>query len=73
MRKLDDVKYLLNLSEAKPDSNSYIRFATEYLSQINESSFQTEAGVIKLTSPYTGDKLQHNDKILFMGRILQKN
>jgi len=37
MRKFEEIKYLLNLNEAKPDSSLYIRFVTEYLSSISET------------------------------------
>jgi|688.fasta_scaffold162101_1 hypothetical protein len=71
MRKLEDVKYLHKLNEAKPDANQSIRFVTEYLSFIEGvSKLQTTDGVIHLVEPYAGKPLKHNDPIVFMGRML---
>lgn len=34
MRKVEDIKYILKVSEARADSNSGVRLVTEYLSFI---------------------------------------
>jgi hypothetical protein len=71
MRKLEDIRYVLKLADAKPDANSCIKFVTEYLSFIEESSkVQTKDGVIYLVEPYTGPQLKHDDSILFTGKML---
>lgn len=67
------MRYLENFNEARPDSNCFIRFATEYLSVITAYSMQTAHGVLNFTAPYSGPRLTHNDHILFLGRMLEKN
>jgi hypothetical protein len=59
------------LDEAKPDSNSNIRFVTDYLCFIEGSTtVQTTDGVLHLTEPYVGPQLKHNDPVIFTGKML---
>ena len=59
------------MEEAKPDSNSNIRFVTDYLCFIEgNTTVQTTDGVLHLTEPYSGPQLKHNHPVIFTGKLL---
>lgn len=45
---------------------------TEYLSTFEVNKIQSTDGVIYLTDPYQGRKLNHHDKVIFTGKLLDK-
>ena len=49
-----------------------MRFVTEYLTEIRAGEVQTNVGVVNLPEPYVGERLHHKDKILFLGRQIEK-
>jgi hypothetical protein len=72
MLKLEDVHYLREASEAKPDANCFLRFPTVYLSAISEDQLQTTDGVVLLSRPYQGPKLAHHDRLMVLARCIQQ-
>lgn len=48
MIKLPVVRYCNNLEESRPDANLYLRFLTEYLTEIRPGEIQTSMGVVNL-------------------------
>jgi|JI9StandDraft_1071089.scaffolds.fasta_scaffold873782_1 hypothetical protein len=73
MRKLEDVHYHCSLDETRPDPNLLLRFPTEYLTVIREDEVQTTHGVIVLPDKFAPLDLVHGDKVMVLGRQVQKD
>jgi hypothetical protein len=48
MKKLEEARFCLDLEEAKPDANVFLRFITTFQTEIHAEEIQTADGVITL-------------------------
>lgn len=73
MRRLEDVHYYSLLEQLKPDPNVLLRFTTEYLTLIQHDEVQTTHGVIVIPEKFNLPALSHGDKIMVLGKQIQKD
>lgn len=73
MRRLEDVHYYSLLEQLKPDPNILLRFTTEYLTLIQQDEVQTTHGVIVIPEKFNLPALNHGDKIMVLGKQIQKD